>query len=105
MTIMDHLLNQLSSKKLSLAYKRRLLSRAPRKLIKLFSEIALNIILGNYKIPRNKLRKLRFHRAKVERLAKSERYVSKRRYLTNQKGGFLNLLIPILAGAATALLR
>jgi len=75
----------------------RILHKIDCDLIKLLSEVSLNILYGNLTIPKNILLKLKRHKQKLLFLSNKRNSLSRKRTLINQSGGFLSLLLPLLS--------
>lgn len=76
-----------------------IIKNAPKKLIDAYSEICLNILNGNLKVPNNVHRKLKVFKNSLRQMAKSKNAVAKRKRVLNQKGGFLlGLLASLIPG-------
>lgn len=81
------------------AQTKRLIESADPRIIKIICEIALNILNGNVELSNRQLQKLSPRRHCMRKLVnKSFSLGRKRQLLSNQKGGFLPLLISTLAG-------
>ncbi len=79
------------------AYRKVLLEKASKDVIKLLSNCALNMIKGEMLLTEKEKEALRPHKKKVERLASKRVSIKKKKQIL-QSGGFLPpFLFPILA--------
>lgn len=77
-----------------------ILKGADNRIIKLIAEMALNTLHGNIRLTRKQRKGLQRHKQILRSLAnKRIRLGEKRQLLIQQKGGFLPLLLPIIASA------
>lgn len=89
----------------SIAQRKRLILAADPQIIKLLCEIALNILEGNIKLTPTHINRLKPFRTSIRRLVRQNlKLKEKQKKLSNQKGGFLPLLIPAIASIAGGLL-
>ena len=93
------LLNLLANSKRN--YKKGIIDNADSKLIEAICESCDNLLIGNLPITVNDKEKLKKHRRSLVKLAENTTIEAKKKVL-NQKGGFLNILIPaIISGIAS----
>ena len=81
------------SKCQSIKDRRKCLRQAKTCVVNAISEISKNFLVGNLKLNKKKIEKLRKHRKAIELISK-RRPVEIRRKEIIQRGGYLNLLIP-----------
>jgi len=82
-------------------YKKVLIDNADKKLLEAICESADNLLIGNLPITLEIKEKLKKHRKSLVKLADNTSVEEKKKVL-NQKGGFLNILIPaIISGVAS----
>lgn len=70
-----------------------IIKHGPKKLIDAYSEICLNILNGNLKVPKNVHSKLKPFKHSLRQMSTSKTSVAKRRKVLNQRGGFLLALL------------
>jgi hypothetical protein len=93
------ILNLLASSKRD--YKKILIENADKKLLEAICESADNLLVGNLPITDEIKAKLKKHRKSLVKLADNTTIEEKKKIL-NQKGGFINILIPaIISGVAS----
>ena len=82
-------------KDLSSLEQKRFIQNASCELLKVISEICLNLLKGNITIPDSDLQRLRKYKQQIVLLSKRKHSIKKRKVICNQKGGFLGSLISI----------
>ena len=93
------MLNLLASSKRN--YKKILIDNADAKLLEAICESADNLLIGNLPITEENKHALKKHRKSLVKLADNTSIEQKKKVL-NQRGGFLNILIPaIISGVAS----
>jgi hypothetical protein len=82
-----------------------ILQGVDNKMIRLISEMALNTLQGNIRLSPKQRKHLQRYKQILRSLAdKRTRVGEKRRIIIRQKGGFLPILLPIIANAVGGLL-
>jgi len=98
----------LGSKNLSDKHKRNILKNADPALIKAISDCTYNLLNGNIKLSEKDKKKLSRFKISLRRLIKKKSSLQNRKKLlirhANQKGGFLNILIPALIGGIATII-
>lgn len=92
-------LNESNSKE-----RKKIVEVVGKEFINTCRDCCLNILQGSVELPPQSLKKLRRHKAIIRGVADKKTNHKRARKLL-LKGGFLNLLIPILAGVANSLLK
>ena len=78
--------------------RQSLLEGATKDEIHCLTEIAFNIVKGNFPLDNESLRKLTKHKQAVRKLSKTRGSHKKKKQFLKQKGGFLPLLLaPVLS--------
>jgi hypothetical protein len=78
--------------------RKKLIEDATPDQIRALSEIAHNVVNGNFTLSKNKLNQLKVHKHSIRTLSKKTTSHLKKKHLLLQKGGFLPFLItPVLS--------
>ena len=78
--------------------RKKLIESATPDQIRALTEIAMNIVCGNFPIAEHKFKKLSLHKDSIRKLSKRTLSHKKKKHLLLQKGGFLPFLIsPVLS--------
>lgn len=72
--------------------------------IRILSQIATNILNGNIPINKSQFKRLKKYCSSLRHLSNTKSCKLRRKLLINQKGGFLPLLIPIIASSLGGIL-
>lgn len=93
--------NKTFLKKLTKCYgkkREKIINDASNEQIQSLTEVAHNIVKGNFPIPQKTLKKLSKHKIHIRKLSKLKPSSKSKRKLLIQKGGFLPLMItPVLS--------
>jgi len=82
----------------------KLLSSVDDDIIKLLSEMSFNFLRGNLATSPNQLHRLRKHKQTLRMMANKKVPLYKKRSTLIQRGGFLPLLLPVVANAVGGIL-
>lgn len=83
--------------------RRGMLTAGGRRLQKAIREVCFNLLKGNIKLAPRQLVKLRRYKRQIRALA-LKKTTLKKRIVLNQKGGFLQALLPIAISTLSSLL-
>lgn len=89
--------------KCSGAKRKKLIEDATPDQIRVLSEIASNIVKGNFSVPDKTVKKLHKHKLHIRELSKSKNSCKKKKKLLVQQGGFLPFLVTPVLSALGAL--
>jgi hypothetical protein len=81
-----------------------LLTSVDGDIIRILSEICLNILRGNVTLSKMQVHRLKRHKQTVRSLAKRNVSIKDKRHQLVQRGGFLPLLLPVIASALGGLI-
>ena len=77
--------------------RRRMLRAFPNFVIDDLVEVLYNMVIGKVKINKNRMNKLRKFRTSLLKMVHTKSQKGKRNVILEQKGGFINALIPVVA--------
>lgn len=82
------------------ALQRHILRYSSDKLIRLLAQIASNVLLGNIPLTQSQFRQVSRYKSILYKLRKPGTSIKhKRQLLVNQTGGFLSIILPLVASA------
>jgi len=76
-----------------------------RDITKLLCDVCLNIICGNIPISKHKYKQLSKHTDVIEKLINKNLKLEHKQQYINQKGGFLQFILPLLASIVGTLIK
>lgn len=85
-------------------YRKTIINSADRQLIKAICEGTLNLLNGNIPLSDENKQLLNKFKSKLRKLIKESNFAEKKKIL-NQRGGFLNILIPAIIGGLASVVN
>jgi len=85
-------------------YKKSILDKADKQLIKAICEGALNLLYGNLPISESDKEQLKSFKNLLRKLTQKSSLANKKKLL-NQKGGFLNILLPAIVTGISSIIN
>lgn len=84
--------------------RKKLLKSFPKFVIDDILEIIYNVVVGNVKISKRRKSTLRRYKNTLENIVRTKSKKLREKIIYRQTGGFIGMLIPVIASVATSLI-